>query len=183
MQSEAANEIISRLKKLKSLADKGVDGEAEAAKRLLEKVAKKHNIDINSISSDVKRFSVKSTGWRLSLIFQLCAIVCGVNNFTTLRGSYKSETIIECEEDKWLEVAARFKILEKDYKEQLALFYEAFLVCNNLTLSPDNSSKLNDDELKQDIERLKKVSKMAKGLTRSAKLSHQENEIKKISMS
>ena len=69
MHSETANEIISKLKKLKKLADKGVAGEAEAAKRLLERVAKKHGIDLASISSDVKRFSVKASGWRLSLIF------------------------------------------------------------------------------------------------------------------
>jgi hypothetical protein len=49
--SEERYKILDKAKKLKELADRGIDGEMTNAKDMLEKYMKKHNITMDEISS------------------------------------------------------------------------------------------------------------------------------------
>ncbi len=49
--SVSRNKILDKAKKLKALADRGVDGEMESAKAMLAKYMEKHNITIKEIEA------------------------------------------------------------------------------------------------------------------------------------
>ena len=57
------NKILELAKKIKALAERGKDGEKNAAKERLERLCKKHNISENeiSISEERKNYYISQT--------------------------------------------------------------------------------------------------------------------------
>lgn len=54
------NRIVDKIKKLKELVDRGVDGEVFAAKRAIEQLCEKYDINIeNLLKEEVKLYTFK----------------------------------------------------------------------------------------------------------------------------
>ena len=96
------NQIQSKIEKLISMQRRGTENEKEIASKLLSRLSKKYNIDISKFDNQFKRFDVSLNGWRLSLIIQICAVVCGVDNFNVIKEKYGRKHLIECTEANWL---------------------------------------------------------------------------------
>lgn len=54
------NRVIDKIKKLKELVDRGVDGEVFAAKRVIEQLCKKYDVNIEDLfKEEVKLYTFK----------------------------------------------------------------------------------------------------------------------------
>ena len=54
------NRVIDKIKKLKELVDRGVDGEVFAAKRAIEQLCKKYDVNIEDLfKEEVKLYTFK----------------------------------------------------------------------------------------------------------------------------
>ena len=139
--------IMSRLAKMKALADGGVGGERENAARLLEDVARRYGVDLSALNGEEleKRhdYDIKR-GWRLDLFRQLVCLarleiygsldVDHLQLYTRKMGNRVLGTYCKCTDAQWLELMAKYTVLERDYKRQLGLFFRAFLEANDLLL-------------------------------------------------
>ncbi len=101
----------SKLRKLQALAEKGYKGEAEAAKRLLDKLCKQYGVSLEDILDQEKknryRFEIGKGKIWLDLFVQCYANVTGSKE---LRYIKESSSIIRGVELTAYEVAARYGI-------------------------------------------------------------------------
>lgn len=166
------DDIIARLMKMKALADRGVGGERAAAEKLLAEVAEKYGIDLNDLGHEAEEDHPLSlgSGWRLSLFCQLAAMMrleqygdahakhCLVlvncryawSKGRAARRIVKRDRFFRGTKLQWVELNAKFDILSRDYEEQRAAFYEAFLRSNDLLLPYGTlRSEFSDEEIKR----------------------------------
>lgn len=82
--------IKSKLRKLQALAERGYKGEAEAAKRMLDKLCKQYGVSLDEVLDREKksryRFNVGRAKIYLNLFMQCYANVTGKRNCGTSRG-------------------------------------------------------------------------------------------------
>lgn len=145
MTAQERSKIMDRLAKMKALADGGVGGERENAARLMEEVARRYGVDLSALDEaeqekkhdyDIRR------GWRLDLFRQLVCLarleVYGsldadhLQLYTRKMGRRVLGQYCKCTDAQWVELMARFTVLERDYERQLGLFFRAFLEANDL---------------------------------------------------
>ena len=168
--------IIERLAKIKALSHGGVGGERENAERLLESVAKKYGINLDSIcgkEEEKRHFFKAKKGWRLKMIAQLLGLArieeygdpdsdhCCL--YRQMNGKKTVGFYAWCTDSQWLEVMAKFSILSSDYEKQHKAFFRAFLEANNL-LTPYREDK---KRTKKDAEEAEVASVLALGIRKS----------------
>ena len=145
MTAQERTRIMDRLAKMKALADGGVGGERENAARLLEEVARKYGVDLSALDgAEVeKRHDFKiANGWRRDLFVQLVLLLrlerygsLDVDHLQFYRwklGPKCKGEFVKCTDPEWLEIMAKYTVLERDYQRQLKVFYRAFLEANDL---------------------------------------------------
>lgn len=166
--------IISRLAKMKALADGGVGGERENAARLLEEVAAKYGISLDDIVPEKESLHPIDIprGWKLDLVNQLLALMrlekygsTTALNHCCIIGEYKLRKgrlhlvsrSVKCTAAQFVELMAKFTILSRDFDRQRKAMFRAFLIANDL-LCPYNpgSPQPSEEELAlcEDAERL-----------------------------
>lgn len=154
------SDILARLRKIESLARQGVGGEADNAAALLDRVARAHGIDLDSLEAvqvSDRIIRVGTDGWRHQLLCQIVwrrdrsiAIYATHSNRRglprTTRGRAKPFDAIRmrCANDFFIEVAAAFEILSRDYIRQRKAFFRAFLDANDLLITPGDNDKPRD---------------------------------------
>lgn len=153
-------ELKAKLLKMKALAERGQGGEREAAERMLHELAAKYNLSLDAIGNlTERRFTIKFTAtWQRQLFGQLMGLMraekYGSGDADKLKLFYymgsANECFTQCTEMEWLELTAKYSVLCMDYKRQLASFYTAFLMANDLLLPYDPSKpELTPDEEKK----------------------------------
>lgn len=175
----ARDRILSRLRKLKALAEKGTEGERDSAAALLQAVAAEHGIDLDSLADDEAEVDWTlpfKAGWRLDLIVQLAALlrldiygsleVEKILVFVTKQGRRRiARAFVRCTRAQWLELDAKRSVLEADYERHLKAFYRAFLVRNDL-LTPCNPD--GPEPTEEELENARLARAMSSGMERSA---------------
>lgn len=167
-------ELKSRLRKLKALADRGEGGERDVAEQLLNKLAAEYDISLDFINEeDVQKFGVRTThAWQRKLLVQLLGLM-RVREY----GTAKADKLLlyvdrfDCRnvytkatQAQWLEIMTQYEVLKRDYQAQLDDFYLAFLIKNDLLLeAEDDGAEPNKEEL----ERHRRAAIMSLGVTRS----------------
>ena len=110
--------IKEKLKKIKELADKGVDGEAIAAQAQLEKLLEKHGLTIEDLFTEKKTergFKVKNE--ELTIFVQvLCSIVGNRIKETYNYKGKKSVIYLELTDIEYIDVSQQYEF----HKNQLA---------------------------------------------------------------
>lgn len=158
---DAIDKIKNKLRKLKALADRGIDGEADTAQRLLAEVAEKYGIILDELDLEAEekiRFEVKLLKkWQRDIFRQVVALMrmekCGdpynieVLEFYSFRANPK-QFYVHCTKAEWLELTAKYEVLARDYIKQIKSFTLAFLMRNDLLLPPrnDHDTKLTPKE-------------------------------------
>lgn len=146
------SKYIELAKKIKALADKGVDGEKENAEKLLQYLMKKHNISIEDLEDEKKEmFYFKIESYSHDLEFKILNQLCGIfevklyGKFTLklmreyrLPGNYG----IECSKAVYLEIKAKHEFFCNRMKKRLDEFFYAFCIKNKL-LVPTNEDEKN----------------------------------------
>lgn len=130
-------DIISRLKKLKALTERGVGGESINAEELLNRIAKENGIDLNALD-DVnrkKRYTKCPRGWKQHLMKQVFfKFVPDVEIWSTYG---KKGFVIECSEADYISTLAKYEIFADDYRRRVNAFIHACIEANNLFGDPD----------------------------------------------
>ena len=168
-------DIKAKLIKMKALAKSGEGGERENAERLINELAARYNISLDFLGNETKRrYDIKfGTRWERALFSQLLALLRidkygnrdaeELGLFYELGGSaLKCYTI--CTDMEWLELTAKYSVLRSDYRSQLANFYMAFLMANDLLLPCREDAP---DATPEEEEKYLKAKRLSHGIFRS----------------
>lgn len=159
--------VIDKVRKLQALVERGVDGEALAAKRALEKLCLEHNVDIDELFSEKK----ESRYFKLpfydqfarTILFQVCANVTGQKTISYHTGQYKNEIYLDLTNSQYLEIQSMYEFFfaqwKKEKKHLLETLINAFINKHNIF------SNVEDDEPKEEEpmtpERWKKIMEIS----------------------
>lgn len=139
-------------KKLKRLSEEGIGGEKYNAQVALERLMKLHNITPDQLENEKKdwrKFIVKKADQ--PLFYQTLVSITGRHIRHFARGKIIH---VEMTTLQFIEVQSKFDFCNKLYKEDLKIFYRAFIHKHNLFScdppkeNPDeNKKEANQDEL------------------------------------
>lgn len=156
--------LLELAKKLKALADKGFGGEKTNAIEMLDTLCKKHNINIEDLEDEKKKECFFNIDLAHAKFFN--QIVHHVNRAIPVYGEFPGNFAIDCTVYEYIEIEAKYHFYLKLYKEELDVFYTAFLNANNLLIIDDKSHDLTqwtDDELEKHRRAVEMSSKIKKG--------------------
>lgn len=125
------------LKKIKALADRGVDGERESAQTLLTRLMEQYGISETEIEEERRE-----TAWfpysqetERRLLNQIIYMVTGAGGFGCVgeySGRKRKKMGTECTAAEQLEIEANYAFFKEAMKKELEIFYSAFANKNNL---------------------------------------------------
>ena len=153
-------ELKAKLLKMKALAERGQGGERDVAERMIRELAARYNLSLDVLGNlTERRFHIdfKET-WQRNLFGQLAGLMrvekYGSRHADKLMLAYHvgspKECFMVCTEMEWLELTAKHFVLSDDYKRQLANFYTAFIMANDLLLPYNQDTPdLSPDEKKK----------------------------------
>lgn len=154
-------------RKLKELAERGVDGEKRNAAELLEAHCRKHGIDMSELESDKKtwrKFKVLSK--HRELFFQLHGNVCHTNEIAYRKLEKGIE--VQLTEAEYAELEAKFDFYSKEYDKQVKTFYAAFIHKNNLgILVSRNENGERKPMSNEEREELFRIMQMMNGMEKA----------------
>lgn len=167
--------ILSRLRHLKVLAEQGVGGEATTAQELYEKISNKYNVtdeELEKLNVDkVEKYWFKYKD-ELSkrLATQIFYMVTGSAEYWVKTDKRYKMLGVECTQLEHDEIVFLHTFYMKHFKEELDIFFKAFVNVNNLF--PNSSARLykpnSDDEdtklTQEEIKRLNKMFNMSQGM-------------------
>lgn len=162
------DKIIELLKKLKALAEGGVDGEKDNAEKLLYTMMKKHGITMDMLEENIRRRKTfKITAAQKKVFFQVAGSVLGKN--TAYWHNKKSKAQIkeydfELTEIEFLEVKAKFDFYWKAYQEELEIFTSAFIHKNRLYSKPTDEDEEPKELTLEEKQRIFKIRQMMDGM-------------------
>ena len=160
------------LKKIKALADRGIDGERESAQTLLARLMEQYGISETELEEERRE-----TAWfpysqetERRLLNQIIYMVTGAGGFGcvgTYSGRKRKKMGTECTAAERLEIEANYAFFRAAMEEELEIFYSAFACKNNLFSSEDKAKPRDIEELSpEEKARYMKVGLMAKGMER-----------------
>ena len=159
-------DIIDKIKKVKRLAEKGVDGEKESAQKRVEEMMQRYGItedDLDDEKESLFTYYVEGLyGWKL--LNQIIG-----KHFPDIHAMYmphhripkdhrmlfkeiakgkKHNVICCCNAAQFVEVTTYYEIMHRSFQEQAEIFYYAFLSKNNLLVEGDGHEP-SEKELKE----------------------------------
>ncbi|WP_428067361.1 hypothetical protein [Chryseobacterium gambrini] len=162
------SKYVELARKIKALADKGIDGEKENAAKLLDSLMKKHNISMEDLEDEkIESFYFQIPSYKHELEYRILHQLVGIfkvkmyGRFTQkvmreyrLSGNY----MIECSKVVYLEIKAKYDFYCARLEKRLDEFFYAFCMKNDLLVEPKNKEKkLSDEEIKHYVN-AKKIS-------------------------
>ena len=156
---------IELAKKLKALADRGVDGEKFNAIRQLEKLMAKHDFTLEDLQNEEKHFNpirIKKNG--KNLLLQICSMVID----GSIRKAYENKGVLYAEttHSELIEIEAKYNFYYHIFQKELEIFYEAFIYKNNLY--PEHGSCKNvNDFTEEELKKYMKIRIMANSIDKS----------------
>lgn len=161
------NKHIDLAKKLKALADKGVGGEKTNAEKMLMDLLSKHKLTIEDIEGEkVTMYFFKASGEKVALLSQIIKrvsydlkfydIPADVVKRRGLDGSYATE----CTAAQYVEIESMIEFYWRLYKEELKVFYHAFLDANDLLAQPP-VPKTVEELSPEELEKWKRSKQMS----------------------
>lgn len=170
-------EILDKIRKVKTLSESGVEGERESAANRLRLLMEKYGISEDDISEDKPEYNftyIDDNDLCLRQIFiQIIGKVLSEPGYNIVKKSkmraakeiYGREVNIgaHCTKSEWLEIMFLYDEYSKDYKKQEEIFLYAYLSKNNLLIPRDDNFEPLTIEEKQ---KALKASMMEYGIDR-----------------
>lgn len=154
---------IDLLKKLKTLAERGVGGEKVNAAKQLEKLMKKYGITEEQISDDVVEVCWFKCGndftWLITQIIFKVTGECGsyyTNKFKRGQRGY------ELTKAQYIEASFLFDSHLRNYKKELATFKHAYIIANDIF--PDGDGVGVSESTKEEREAARKAAALASNM-------------------
>lgn len=165
--------LLEKLGKVKALADRGEGGEKESAERTLAALMKRYGIteeDLEDTKATIHWIRYK-TDWERRLLGQLAYMHLGTGHSFGCMGQYtgrsRKKVGIKCTAAQYIEIEADFAFYNEAMKEEMELFYSAFLQKNSL-FPPELAAEPTEAEKEEweDMERMWKIHSMMNGMDR-----------------
>jgi hypothetical protein len=148
-------EILAKLEKIKRLAERGVDGEADNANELFERLCAKYDIDLSELQ-DSKRYEFRfQSKIHEEFLIQIIAKVLNLSRFSSRRiySTGLDRRIIGLAMEMTEAQAARIEflctVLWRQWKAELTLLKKAFIAKHNLFPACGETRQLSLDELEE----------------------------------
>lgn len=161
------------LKKIKALADRGVDGKRENAQAILYRLMEQYGISEAEIEEDRREtawFSYSQETER-RLLNQIIYMVTGKSAFGCV-GAYtnrkRKKMGADCTAAERMEIEANYEFFKAAMEKELEIFYAAFANKNRLFPSPDKLEDVEDgeEETPEKLARAMKIGAMMDGMER-----------------
>jgi len=113
-------QIIDRLKKIKTLADRGESGEAIAAKHQLDKLLEKYDVSIEQLMCEersTRKFKVQAR--HEQLFYQVCLFVAGnkAKNMWHYKGK-RSGKYVDLTDSEYIDIEQLFEFHKKQFDKE-----------------------------------------------------------------
>lgn len=163
--------LLKKLGALKALADRDVGGEKVNAEERLRYLMQKHNITEDDLEdAGVRLYWIRyKTEYERKLLFQLAYMYTGSGHAHGCIGKWsnrpRKEVGIDCTPAQYIEIESDFDFYRAALKEEMDIFYSAFVQKNNLFPPPElaGSTSSSDDV---DLVKLEKMQAMMSGIDR-----------------
>lgn len=159
------------LKKLLALSKYGVEGEKANAQKILDKLLKKYEIDLEDLSEEDERKHRDlwyENEYELRLLNQLYyAFYPDRESWNYVNKRYKKARhtmIFDLTDTELLEFEYAYEVLKNSWYKELDVFYSAFIQKNQLFPKPEDAKKLPGDDKKIDFSELMKMQSYANGI-------------------
>lgn len=153
------SKYIELAKKIKALAEQGIDGEKENAEKLLKSLMKKHNISIEDLEDEkIEPFYFEIPPSTHELEYRILHQLTGMFKIKLygrfppkvmkeygLKGNY----MIECSKVVYLEINAKYEFYISRMEKRINEFFHAFCIKNNLLVDPGEKVELSDEDKKK----------------------------------
>lgn len=160
------------LKKIKALADRGVDGERESAQTLLARLMEQYGISETDLEEERRetawfRYSQETERRLLNQIIYMVKGRSGFGCVGSYSGRKRKETGVNCTAAERLEIEANYKFFKVAMEAELEIFYTAFSSKNHLFPSEDKvKPKSVKDLTPEEREKVLKAGLMMEGMER-----------------
>lgn len=158
--------IKDRLLKLLELSRRGVGGERESAESMLAAMLKKHGMTMADLQSDdsqtIDTVFTFVTDMEKRLLYQIAYQV--VNGDFDAFKIGKGKRKLRLTRSHAAEVRVRYSVLVRALRDELKVFYSAFIMRNNIY--PDSARKDKSEFTPEQLEQMEKVARMASGMDR-----------------
>lgn len=151
--------IIEKLRKIRTLSEKGIDGEAEAAKRSLEKLLAKYGLTVEDLSLEVRKeriFKAKTDNEKA--VFLMCCFKLIGAEETQKAYSFKgkpNEFYLELTDYEYAELSQLYAFhkrnMNREFEKMKTDFQKAYQYKYNLyaskRASSDTGKEISGDEM------------------------------------
>ena len=166
---------VELLKRIKALADNGVDGEKINAENTLARLMEKYNVDEKQLEDETQKtcyFSYKQETDR-RLLMQIIYAVTGEAPSGTI-GAFsrrkRKMLAVDCTNAEQIEIEINYEFYKAAFNEDLEIFISAFVSKNHIYPSPDKVKEDYFTDRERDLERELKTAAMAKGIDKRTPL-------------
>lgn len=159
--------VIELAKKIKALADRGIDGEKRNAAELLNDFLEKHGLTLDDIESETRvdtfiNCQKKQRKIMAQIFWRVLGYDAKIYNSAGKRYGY----VIECTPAEKIEIAAMFRHYWAAYERELESFQRAFIMTNNL-YAQDADGRDYDDLTQQEKDEFERAQRLAQGMDKS----------------
>lgn len=168
MANSERERLLERLKGVKALADRGVDGERGNAAALLAVLMEKHGLtEADLEGAEISTHWIRyKTIYERKLLFQLAYMHLGSGHAFGCIGRYtgrrRKEVGIKCTPAQYIEIEADYQFYRKALEEELSVFYSAFIQKNELFPPPGLAERLDSEQVDLDV--ITKMEAMMEGI-------------------
>lgn len=170
------NELLSKLKKL---AEQGIDGEQEQAKKMFDKLCKKYNIDGSKVDTEsVQRRTFTFKEKDKKLLLQIIYKVLNKREITYYipRSDYsnrykRTKISIYCTEEQEMQINFLFEFYTELYEQELKLFFQAFILKHELhhifsdVSESDSEPEQSETAPQLSLDELERINAMMYGMS------------------
>lgn len=166
------SKIQDKLKKIKELAERGVGGERETAKKLYENLLKKYELSDDDIedSLQVRWFRFKDDIDK-KLLIHIFYKVTGDSSYWTKKDKRMNLVGCECTEFESDEIVFYYQFYREHLNNEIDIFMSAFMHKNRIY--PDVNARVHGDESNDrdyDLSKAAKIINMANAIDRKTPL-------------
>lgn len=140
--------VKSLLTKLKTLSDRGIDGERSTAEFMLNRFLEKYGISIDDIEdSETKHtYFFSYVGGFEKLLYQIYCHVCDTYTIDYSRNKQNRTIGFRLTASQYAEMEIKFDIYKRAYKIEQEKLFSAF--CYKNQIYPETKKEMDDDDMR-----------------------------------
>lgn len=159
--------LRDKLLKLQALVERGFGGEAENARRAIERICKQYGLKLEDVL-DVEtkheyRFEIGKGKDMMNLFVRCVSMVCDIKGMQYYKPT-RSSICIEVTAMQYADISSLFNWHLANYKHELddfrQSFLDAYILKHNLYFDTERNGTSNKELTKEDVERIRRIINM-----------------------